>query len=178
MKRTIIVKPIFMVILSIFMLPLNSCIHARTKQRLPEDGSSRVDNGTLIVMAYPNLIVKSVGSFSSKLYPLIGIGSKDRTRAGHACMILVKDDSSTFEYIDNGRYISPEGFSRVRSADTDFETKVEVEAQWHDGKIANIEELLRWLYDHPEKTHGGNDLYASVFSLGSVCVRWPIELSF
>lgn len=120
------------------------------------------DNATLIVMAYPEEIVRTTESFYSKLLPLIGMGVQGYIRGGHACMILIKDGSSTFEYFDLGRYISPDGYARARGVNTDPETSVDIKAVWDNGKIANTAALFRWLYDHPEKTRGYGDLYASM----------------
>ncbi len=159
-KWIILTSPTSILLVYLIYLLVPNLTHQRTaKDNLTE---SVVESGALIVMAYPDLIVRITESSYHSALTYIGIGDGERTRAGHACMVLIKNNSSTFEYFDNGRYIAPEGFSRVGGADTDIETLVEVEAKWEDGKIANLEELLQWLYDHPEKTHGEGDLYASV----------------
>ncbi|MGL5015649.1 MAG: DUF6695 family protein [Bacteroidales bacterium] len=123
---------------------------------------SKTDNATLIVMAYPEAIVRTTPSLYSEILPYLGMGVPGRIRAGHACMVIVKEGSSEFEYFDFGRYITPDGYSRVRGKDSDPETKVDVIAQWDGKHLLNVEELLQWLHDHPEKTHGSGDLYASV----------------
>ncbi|MGL4993717.1 MAG: DUF6695 family protein [Bacteroidales bacterium] len=123
---------------------------------------SEIDNATLIVMAYPEAIVRTTPSLYSDILPYLGMGVPGRIRAGHACMVIVKEGSSEFEYFDFGRYITPDGYSRVRGKESDPETKVDVVARWDGKQLLNVEELLQWLYNHPEKTHGSGDLYASV----------------
>ena len=137
-----------------------SCTSQR-KIEFPEDQPVE-DNATLIIMAYPEEVVRTTEAFYSNLLPLLGMGIKGYIRGGHACMVLIKDGSEKYEYFDLGRYISPEGYARARGANTDPETTVDIKAVWKNGEITNIEELLRWLYDHPKKTRGYGDLYASV----------------
>ena len=131
------------------------------KMEFPENHNIE-DNATLIIMAYPQEVVRTTEAFYSNLLPLLGMGIKGYIKGGHACMVLIKDGSETYEYFDLGRYISPDGYARARGANTDPETTVDIKAVWGNGKITNIEVLLRWLYDHPKKTRGYGDLYASV----------------
>ena len=139
---------------------LGSCT-LQKKIEFPENHTFE-DNATLIIMAYPQEVVRTTEAFYSNLLPLLGMGIKGYIRGGHACMVLIKDGSEKYEYFDLGRYISPEGYARARGANTDPETTVDIKAVWKNGEITNIEELLRWLYDHPKKTRGYGDLYASV----------------
>ncbi len=123
---------------------------------------STEDNATLIVIAYPNDLVRTTPSLYSYLLPFVGMGSGDRIRAGHACMVLAKEGSETLEYYDFGRYMTPYNYSRMRSVATDPEVAIEVKAKWDGKKLTNVTEIIQWLYDHPEKTHGYSELYASV----------------
>ena len=77
-------------------------------------------------------------------------------------MVLAKVDSELFEYFDFGRYISPIGIARARGANNDKDVTIEIKAKWQNGKLANIEELLSYLYERPELTRGEGDLYASI----------------
>ncbi len=140
-------------------LVLASCT---TRKVIVENVEQKNSDATLIVMAYPQEVVRTTEAFYSKLLPIVGIGKQGFIKAGHACMIIIKNGSDTFEYYDFGRYISSEGYARARGANTDPETTVDVKAIWEDGEISNLPELLTWLYEHPEKTRGYGDLYASV----------------
>ena len=125
--------------------------------------ASRQENdAVLLVMAYPEAICRTTEAAYSDLLPYVGIGQKNLIRAGHACLAIVRKGSPVVEYFDNGRYIAPEGFCRVRGANTDPELKVDVKARWRGRRLANVKEILQWFYDHPEKTHGGGTLYAGI----------------
>ncbi len=146
----------------LLLLCLTSLSACQNKPDFEISTKDSVDNATLIVLAYPEEVVRSTPSFYSNLLPYIGMGIPGRIRAGHACMVLVKEGSETFEYYDFGRYLTPENYSRARSAATDPETTIDVKAKWDGKNLTNLPELLQWLYDHPEKTRGWGDLYASM----------------
>lgn len=124
--------------------------------------NSTVDNATLFVLAYPETGCKTTEASYSKLLPYVGIGTGTHLKAGHACMVIVKEGSETFEYFDFGRYTQPEGFGRARGANTDKELAIEVKARWDGKNLLNEKELLGYLAAHPEKTHGLGTLYGTV----------------
>lgn len=123
---------------------------------------NKVDNATIIILAYPHELVATTPSLYSYGLPVIGMGNGKYIRAGHSAMVLVKDGSDTFEYFDLGRYVTPRGYSRARSVLTDPDVKVEVTPRWEGTRLTNVEELLQWLGKHPHKTRGDGLLYASV----------------
>lgn len=145
------------------VISLSAClVSCSRKDIFTIEEKSQEDNATLIVMAYPNDLVRTTPSLYSSLLPFVGMGSGDRIRAGHASMVLAKEGSETLEYYDFGRYMTPHNYSRMRSKATDPDVTIDVKAKWDGKKLANVEEILQWLYDHPEKTHGYSELYASV----------------
>ncbi len=145
------------------IISLSACLFSCSRRDIfTIKEKSTEDNATLIVIAYPNDLVRTTPSLYSSLLPFVGMGSGDRIRAGHACMVLAKEGSETLEYYDFGRYVTPHNYSRMRSKATDPEVAIDVKAQWDGKKLANVKEILQWLYDHPDKTHGYSELYASV----------------
>ena len=119
-------------------------------------------DGIIVILSYPDTVVRpAYTEFSSKIWPKIGIGSKDAVKAGHAALLLIKKNESKINYFDFGRYITTFGYGRVRSSKTDPELEISLEAKFNENKISNIEEILLWLEKHPEKTHGEGRLVAS-----------------
>ncbi|BDD06638.1 DUF6695 family protein [Aureibacter tunicatorum] len=149
-------------VLLMFFIPFLSACKSTCSFPIVKSRTIKTDNAILIVLAYPEEVVRTTEAFYSNLLPLIGMGKKGSIRAGHAAMVLVKNGSKEFEYYDFGRYITPEGYSRMRSRASDPETKIDVKPRWKGDELVNVEELLQWLYDHPEKTKGIGDLYASL----------------
>ena len=124
--------------------------------------ASTENNAVIITMAYPQEIVRTTPASYSKLLPYFGFGIKGFIRAGHACYIIIKKNEENLEFFDCGRYIAPSGWARIRSFETDPKTIMEVKAKWKDGELTNLEEILEWVYSHPDNSGGYGDLYASL----------------
>jgi len=120
-------------------------------------------DGIIVILSYPDTIVRPAYSeFSSKIWPLLGVGGKHAVQAGHAAFLLIEKESSEINYFDFGRYITRFGFGRVRSKKTDPELVVPLKATFKDNELINLDKILLWLDKHPEKTHGEGRLVASL----------------
>jgi hypothetical protein len=98
-----------------------------------------------------------------KLLPLVGLGTRDYIKAGHAALILIENMTGSARYFDFGRYVTPKGHGRLRGANTDVELEIPFKAEiGDDGSLTNLDTFLLWLDKHPEKTHGEGRLLASV----------------
>ncbi|MDY8138805.1 DUF6695 family protein [Aquimarina sp. 2201CG5-10] len=119
--------------------------------------------GKIISLAFPDTFVRFSDESVLNLLPLFGLGKNRFIKAGHAAFVLIENSTGNAEYYDFGRYITPEGHGRVRSAVTDVELEIPFKALMsNDGALDNIEEFLLWLEDNPQKTHGSGRLVASV----------------
>ena len=122
-----------------------------------------IGSGKLIVLAYPDTFVKPSDEWQCKLLPLLGLGTWKRIKAGHAAMVLIENKTGKANYYDFGRYVTPTGFGRVRSAKTDAELEIPFKAKLvGNGPLENLNQFLRWLEANPQKTHGAGRLVASV----------------
>lgn len=122
-------------------------------------------DGIVVILSYPDTVVRpAYTEFSSKIWPLFGVGNKHAVQAGHAALLLVHKKTGAIDYYDFGRYITKFGFGRVRSKHTDVELEIPLKANCVNNEIKNIEEILLWLEKHPHKTHGEGRLVASVNS--------------
>ena len=119
--------------------------------------------GKIITLAYPDTFVRlSKESLLEWMVKLRIVGKGDYIKAGHAALVLIENASGNAEYYDFGRYVTPLGKGRVRSAVTDVELEIPFKAKVSDGKLKNLEQFLLWLDQHPEKTHGMGRLVSSV----------------
>ncbi|MFC5046861.1 DUF6695 family protein [Aquimarina hainanensis] len=119
--------------------------------------------GKIISLAFPDTFVKLSDETFVKFLSYVGIGTSQYIKAGHAAFVLIDNQTGRAEYFDFGRYITPKGKGRVRSAITDVELEMGIQASFaEDGKLSNVEEFLLWLEASPEKTHGEGRLIASV----------------
>ncbi|GAA4108558.1 hypothetical protein GCM10022393_04780 [Aquimarina addita] len=120
--------------------------------------------GKIISLAFPDTFVRfSDEKYVNDLLQLVGLGKNGIIKAGHAALVLIENSTGNADYFDFGRYITPPGKGRVRSASTDVELKIPFKARFaEDGTLSNVKEFLLWLESHPEKTHGSGRLVASV----------------
>ena len=120
--------------------------------------------GKIISLAFPDTFVRfSDEKNSTSILQFFGLGRNGVIKAGHAAFVLIENATGLAEYYDFGRYITPEGKGRVRSAETDVELEIPFKATFDsDRKLTNIDEFLLWLEKHPDKTHGSGRLVASV----------------
>lgn len=119
--------------------------------------------GKLIVLAFPDTFVTMSDEWICKFLPLVGLGTQKYIKAGHAALVLIENATGKAYYHDFGRYITPKGFGRVRSALTDAELHIPFKAVLDDfDRLINLDAFLLWLEAHPEKTHGEGRLLASV----------------
>jgi hypothetical protein len=120
-------------------------------------------DGIIIILSYPDTIVRpAYWERSSKIWPLIGIGGKHAVQAGHAALLLIKKEQSDINYFDFGRYITSYGNGRVRCKETDPDVLISIKTKFENGKLINLKEILLWIENHPEKTHGDGRLVASM----------------
>ncbi|MBP2834072.1 hypothetical protein J8281_17885 [Aquimarina sp. U1-2] len=120
-------------------------------------------SGKIISLAFPDTFVQHSEESSTKILLAFGLGRHNYIKAGHAAFVLIENASGHAAYYDFGRYITPPGYGRVRSATTDVELEIPFKAIFtEDMALSNIEKFLLWLEAHPEKTHGSGRLVASV----------------
>ena len=123
---------------------------------------SSKNNGIILTLAYPETIVMVADEWYSPYLRYLGIGKKNYVRAGHAALVLINVKTGLLEYHDFGRYITPEPYGRVRGKDTDHELDFPIVAEVENGKITNLNTILKFLATHPKLTHGDGPLFASV----------------
>lgn len=120
------------------------------------------NSGFIITLAYPETVVRISDEWFSPFLRFIGIGKKNYVKAGHAGLVLIDKQTGILEYHDFGRYITTQSMGRVRGKDTDNELDFALKAQIEDGKIKNLDEILKFLATNPKLIHGEGKMVASV----------------
>jgi len=121
---------------------------------------SKNKNSAVIPIAWPELTARAPEKFWQYLKKA-RILKNINFKVGHAAMVVVLD--SQFLYFDFGRYITPLGFGRTRSAETDPKLNINLSPEWsEDGKLLNFEDLCNKLEEIKVATHGDGPMFASV----------------
>lgn len=93
----------------------------------------------------------------------IGLVKNLHFKVGHAAVLLIERNSGRILYFDFGRYLSPRGYGRARSALFDPRLEIATTAQiTRQGEIQNIKEILEELCKKEEATHGGGRTFFSI----------------
>jgi hypothetical protein len=120
------------------------------------------NTGIILILAYPETIVKISSEWYLSYLRYFGIGRKNYVRAGHAALVLIEKTTGILEYYDFGRYITPKHHGRVRSVETDHELEMPLIAEMDQGELKNLNDILKFLATNPKLTHGEGKMIASV----------------
>lgn len=119
------------------------------------------DKGVVITLAWPNTTARGDERWYSMLKQL-GIVKNLNFKVGHAAIILISLGDSLIRYYDFGRYITPRGFGRTRSLNTDPKLKFDTRARWTSNqRLDNLSEILLELESKSEATHGSGPILCS-----------------
>mgnify|MGYP000279860161 FL=1 len=122
-----------------------------------------MSGGFAIAIAWPETVCRGTGSWYDVPMSILGIRKAGYYKVGHAAVVLVNPQSQLCHYYDFGRYLTPIGMGRVRSAKSDHNLKIISKATVSTcgTHITNISEILTELNANPS-THGEGTLVASV----------------
>ena len=120
-------------------------------------------NDFIITLAWPEGLVTASGAWYDKIASKNGI-----YRVGLSALALVDSGTCKIYYFDFGRYHTPDGFGRIRDAETDPDAGIKQKAKINGEKINNIEEILVAISNN-KSYHGEGTLYSSVIS-GVNCI--------
>jgi hypothetical protein len=118
-----------------------------------------------IVLAWPDTTARGDHTWCQVLKKM-GVLKNQNFKVGHAAVLLVNRTDGRLHYFDFGRYVTPRGYGRARSVDTDPLLVFNTIADVHPGNllmpIGNIEDILIELESNKLSTHGNGPLYASI----------------
>lgn len=134
-----------------------------------------------IPIAWPDQTARGDEKWMSFLRK-IGVVKNLNFRVGHAAIVLACKKTGEVRYYDFGRYITPRGLGRARSAESDPRLKLHTLAIIDNkGDLLNLDEILNELSGMEEATHGGGRLLCSIckgisFELGSDFAEEVVKL--
>ncbi|WP_353130633.1 DUF6695 family protein [Parapedobacter pyrenivorans] len=115
-----------------------------------------------LVIAWPDQTARGDEQWMAIL-KRVGIVKNLNFRVGHAAIVLVNQRTGLLAYYDFGRYVTPRGYGRARSAASDprlvLATRAKVDNKGH---IDNLHAILTELHQKESATHGGGRLFFSI----------------
>lgn len=115
-----------------------------------------------LVIAWPEVTARGDEKWMAVLKSL-GIVKNLNFKVGHAAVILVPRTTGAMAYYDFGRYITPRGDGRARSASSDPRLSLYTRAiVTENGDISNIGDIVEELHQIEPATHGGGRMFFSI----------------
>lgn len=115
-----------------------------------------------MVIAWPDITARGDEKWMAVLKSL-GIVKNLNFKVGHAAIILIQQTTGILSYYDFGRYITPRGFGRARSANSDPRLSLLTRAiVAENGNIINLSAILEELHRKESATHGGGRTFFSI----------------
>ncbi|MGN5954485.1 DUF6695 family protein [Sphingobacterium lactis] len=94
-----------------------------------------------IILTWPDATIRGDEKWMM-FFKQIGIVKNLNFKVGHTGVVLVKRATGEMYFYDFGRYITPRGYGRARSKDSDPRLSIGVKAIFQDNKISNLPEIL------------------------------------
>lgn len=137
-------------------------------------------SGAIVILAYPEEFVSMIPAWYRKPMEWIGMVNEGKTCVGHSAMALIDKSTGKIHYADFGRYITPFGYGRTRMEFTDPDVQFDYHVEFDDqGEIVDKLALFQHIYEHPEKTHGGDAMFISLNQEVNFqkCYDWIVSMN-
>lgn len=119
-------------------------------------------NDQVIIIAWPDATMRGDERWMM-FFKKIGVVKNLNFKVGHTAVILVDSQSGDLLYYDFGRYISPRGQGRARSAKSDPRLRLNAKADFGpNSQIRNLSEIIEELDSLRDVTQGVGRIYFSV----------------
>src|SRR5690606_14774666 len=123
------------------------------------EGKLEENQDLALVMAWPDQTARGDERWMAILKQL-GIVKNLNFKVGHAAIVLIHRQSGLLAYFDFGRYITPRGYGRARSAASDPRLVLNTRARFDDNNhIDNLKAILDELHQIEDATHGSGRLF-------------------
>lgn len=118
-------------------------------------------NDLAIPLAWPDQTARGDELWMS-IFRKLGVIKNLNFKVGHAAIVLIERRTGNIAYFDFGRYITPRGFGRARSAAFDPRLELSSKANFDEqDQLSNLEEILAELATKEQATHGAGTLLCS-----------------
>ncbi|MCL7988279.1 hypothetical protein M8998_10050 [Sphingobacterium sp. lm-10] len=114
-----------------------------------------------IILTWPDATIRGDEKWMM-FFKKIGFVKNLNFKVGHTGIVLVEKATGNMRFYDFGRYISPRGYGRARSQDSDPRLIIGLKAHVKDGQITNLEEIVRYFETLKSAMYGEGQLYFSV----------------
>ena len=94
-----------------------------------------------IILTWPDATIRGDEKWMM-FFKKIGLVKNLNFKVGHTGIVLVERHTGHMRFYDFGRYISPRGYGRARSQDSDPRLEIGLRAQVKDGVITKLDQII------------------------------------
>ena len=114
-----------------------------------------------IILTWPDATIRGDEKWMM-FFKKIGVVKNLNFKVGHTAVILVKHNTGEMLFYDFGRYITPRGYGRARSKNSDPLLTINVKANSENNQIANLEEIAQHFETMKSVMYGEGRLFFSI----------------
>lgn len=114
-----------------------------------------------IILTWPDATIRGDEQWMM-FFKKIGLVKNLNFKVGHTGVVLVNHQTGEMLFYDFGRYITPRGYGRARSKDSDPLLTISLKAVINNGQVQNIEEIVRYFEDMKAAMYGEGRLFFSI----------------
>ena len=114
-----------------------------------------------IILTWPDATIRGDEKWMM-FFKKIGIVKNLNFKVGHTGVVLVNHRNGEMFFYDFGRYITPRGYGRARSKDSDPMLEIKVKAKIENSEIQNIEEIVKHFETLKSAMYGEGRLFFSI----------------
>ncbi len=114
-----------------------------------------------IILTWPDATIRGDEKWMM-FFKKIGIVKNLNFKVGHTGIVIINHQNGEMFFYDFGRYITPRGYGRARSKDSDPRLEIKMSAVIKKGNIQNIEEIITYLENLKPAMYGEGRVFFSV----------------
>jgi len=133
-----------------------------------------------LILTWPDATIRGDEKWMM-FFKKIGLVKNLNFKVGHTGIVLVNHITGELLFYDFGRYITPRGYGRTRSKDSDPRLEITIKATFENDQISNLEDIVTSFETMKSAMYGEGQLYFSVathlnFDIAkSYCDSWVLK---
>lgn len=124
-------------------------------------GSERIFDDLAIILTWPDATMRGDEQWMM-LFKKIGLVKNLNFKVGHTGIVIIKRSTGLMLFYDFGRYITPRGYGRARSMESDPKLEIGIKALFDGSDLSNLESIVQHFELLKPAMYGEGPLYFSI----------------
>jgi hypothetical protein len=114
-----------------------------------------------LILSWPDAMIRGDEKWMM-FFKKIGIVKNLNFKVGHTGVVIISSKTGELLYYDFGRYISPRGYGRTRSKESDPLLNINITATFNNGEISNLKTIVAHFESMKPAMQGSGELFFSI----------------